>query len=399
MENFVHFFLKTIALSVTSVFTVMNVFSQTRPEKLWHLKTQKPIYASPISNGKSIFIGGDDSTFRAINLQNGVQNWAFRAKGMIRSTALLYENKLYFTCHDGKLYCLDTTGKLLWAFKAIEKLVDFADYHQSCPVISKNSLYVGMGDGFYAIDANLGTMKWKFATNSPVHVTAVQDEKQLYFGSISGIFYALEKATGKQIWSFKTVGHQYFPKGNIQGSVSQTKNTVIFGARDYNVYALDKAKGHAIWNKVYTKGWVIAHTVQDSLLYLAGADERIISCTNLKTSEELWKKNMEFLHFGKPIIAQNQLFVGSTIGKVYAFDSLSGEKQWTFTTDGYVKNRLKYFKEDDTYRDDIYTIIKSNEHFLEVENELGGVFSSPLVIDNQLIITCGDGGIYCIKFK
>lgn len=48
------------------------------------------------------------------------------------------------------------------------------------------------------------------------------------------------------------------------------------------------------------------------------------------------------------------------------------------------KNRLKYFKEDDAYRDDIYSIIKSNEHFLEVEYELGGIFSTPAISNDFL---------------
>ncbi len=72
---------------------------------------------------------------------------------------------------------------------------------------------------------------------------------------------------------------------------------------------------------------------------------------------------------------------------------------WTFTTDGYLNNRMKYFKDDDSYRDDIYSIIKSNEQFLEVEMELGGIFSTPVITNGYLVFTSTEGIVYCLKNK
>ena len=88
---------------------------------------------------------------------------------------------------------------------------------------------------------------------------------------------------------------------------------------------------------------------------------------------------MEFLVFGNNAYSDGMLYVGTTIGKLHGIDLNTGEKIWSFETETYRKNRYKYFKSDDSYRDDIYSIIKSNEQFLDVECELGGIFSTPYI--------------------
>jgi outer membrane protein assembly factor BamB len=93
------------------------------------------------------------------------------------------------------------------------------------------------------------------------------------------------------------------------------------------------------------------------------------------------------------------IYAGMTNGKLQGIDKSTGEKRWTFTTDGYKMNRLKYFKDDDTYREDIYSIIKSNQQFLEVEEELGGIFSTPALAGEYLVFTSTEGAVYCLKAK
>jgi eukaryotic-like serine/threonine-protein kinase len=106
---------------------------------------------------------------------------------------------------------------------------------------------------------------------------------------------------------------------------------------------------------------------------------------------------MDFLIFGKNAYSENLMYVGTTLGKLHAIDRLNGNTIWTVTTDGYRLNRLKYFKEDDSYRDDIYSIIKSSEEFLLVEYELGGIFSTPAINTDHLVIATSEGMVYCFK--
>lgn len=272
----------------------------------------------------------------------------------------------------------------------------FADYHHSSPILSNNVIYFGSGNNFYAVKANEGRELWNFQTGDVVHSTPATGNGKVFFGSFDGNVYALDLANGNLIWKFKTVGHRYFPKGEVQGSPSVRDGLVFIGGRDYNTYALDQEKGFSHWNKAFSRGWVFTNTVHDSVLHLAGADERVLIAADPKSGAELWRKKMEFLIFGKNVYSKSMLYVGTTIGKFHGIDTKTGEKKWTITTDGYEKNRLKYFKEDDSYRDDIYSIIKSNEHFLEVEYELGGIFSTAAMNREHIVFTSTEGVVYCL---
>lgn len=372
--------------------------SQTfKPE--WTLKTKNPFFSSPVIYDGIIYTGSLDSIFYAIDINSGKINWTFKTYGEIRSNALIENNCIYFVSGDGYLYCLNTDGKLLRTFKTGgEKKYDFADYHQSSPVYLKNAVFFGSGDGnVYALNSANGELLWRYQTGNVVHSTPVVDENNLYVGSFDGYFYALNINDGSLKWKFKTSGHEYFPKGEVQGNPAIFKNIIIFGARDYKVYALDKENGNLIWDKTFTNGWVLSNTIYHNELFIAGADERIFACLDPVTGNEKWKKKMEFLIFGKPAFYENLLFIGTSIGKLHGMKIKTGEEVRIFSTEAYNQNRLKYFKEDDSYRDDIYSIIKSDEHFLEVEMELGGFFSSPAVYKENLVVSSTDGNIYCFK--
>jgi outer membrane protein assembly factor BamB len=370
------------------------------PKLKWEFKTNASIFSSPIASKNLVYFGNLDSLLFAIDIETGTEKWKFRTKGEIRSNVCMKDNQLFLNGGDGNLYALDkSTGKLLWTFQTKgERKYDFADYFHSSPVIKNEILYFGSGDGnMYAIDCNSGNCIWFFNAGNIIHTTPSIDNNKIFFGSFDGYVYALNLDNGDLIWKFKTVGHRYFPIGEVQGSPAVFNNLVFIGARDYNIYAIDQNDGFCHWNKAFTKGWGLSNTIQDSVLYTGSADERVLIAANPETGKEIWKIEMEFLVFGNNAFSKNILYTGTTNGKLHAFSRLSGEKLWSYKTDTYLKNSFKYFKPDDSYRDDIYSIIKSSEQFLEVECELGGVFSTPYISNDVMIFSSTNGTLYCLK--
>jgi eukaryotic-like serine/threonine-protein kinase len=396
-----------------TLITYSNIFAQLPPdEKLsisdftekpktkWVFETKSPIFASPVAGEDLVYVGGLDSVFYAIEISTGHEKWKFRTKGGIRSTALIYGPRVFLNGGDGILYALDKkSGEILWKFYAKgERKYDFADYFQSTPVIYDRVLYFGSGDSnFYAIDSDTGYLIWHFKTGNIVHSTPAICNDRIFFGSFDGFVYALKLKSGELMWKFKTVGHRFFPKGEVQGSPAVFNNLLIIGARDYNVYALDQDKGFCHWNKSFFNGWGLNNNIHDSILYIGTADERVLIAADPNTGKELWKKNMEFLIFGNNAYSKSMLYVGTTIGKIHGISLLSGDKLWSFETDSYKENRFRYFKPDDSYRDDIYSIIQSNEQFLDVECELGGIFSTPYIDNNNIIFSSTNGTLYCLE--
>ena len=370
------------------------------PKIKWEFKTSKSIFSSPIINEATIYFGGNDSLLHAVELESGKEKWRFKTGGEIRSNVCIDEDFLYLNGGDGIIYKLGKlTGKTIWKFETKgEKKVDFADYFHSSPVIENEVLYVGSGDGnFYAINAENGKKIWKFKTGKPVHTMPAIAKGKVFFGSFDGYVYALDLQKGKLVWKFKTVGHKYFPTGDVMGSPTVFSDLVFIGARDYNFYAIDLEKGFCHWNKAFFRGWALNSSISDSVLYIGSADERALIGADPETGAEFWRTNMEFLVFGNNAYSETLLYVGTTNGKLQAFSKNSGKYFWSFETESYKKNKQKYFKPDGTYRDDIYSIIKSNEQFLEVECELGGIFSTPVIHGNYLIFTSTNGSLYCLE--
>lgn len=335
------------------------------PVLQWKFSMKQPSLASPSVNGNTVYIGGLDSTLYALNLASGKLDWSFKTGGAIRSTPVIHENLLLLNGGDGALYALHPqTGKIAWVFKGNgEKKYDFADYHHATPVVHNNLIYFGSGDGnLYALQHN-GDKAWQFATHDAIHTTPAVSNGKVFFGSFDGYVYAVAGSSAQLLWKFKTVGQRYFPKGEVQGSPAVYKGVVLIGARDFNVYALDQEKGYCHWNRHLPRGWGLVNSIKDSVLYTGTGDERTYFALNPLTGREYWSRKMELLVFGGNAYSTNLLYVGTTMGKLHALDRRTGQTVWTFTTDAYRQNHLKYFKEDDSYRDDIYSIIKTNEAF------------------------------------
>jgi len=385
--------------SVAQNSTVHPDFNK-KPTVLWEFKTKSSIFASPVVSEGLVFIGGNDSILHAIEINSGKEVWNFRTKGEIRSDVCLNADILYLNGGDGYIYALNLhSGKQIWRFRTQgERKYDFADYFHSTPVLMNGVLYFGSGDGnLYAIGSTSGKLLWAFKTGGIVHTIPKIDNGKIFFGSFDGFVYALSLTNGKLVWKFKTLGHRYFPKGEVQGSPAVFNHLVYIGARDYNVYALDQEKGYCHWNKAFTSGWGLNYNIHDSILYIGTADERKLIAANPANGNEFWNKTMEFLVFGNNAFTDSMLYVGTTIGKLHGINLKSGSKIWSFETETYQENRFKYFKDDDTYRDDIYSIIKSNEEFLEVECRLGGIFSSPVISNKRIIFSSTNGTIYCLE--
>lgn len=393
-------FTRTLAQNTTKIRSGHITDFKEQPKIKWAFKTKAAIFASPIVSDNLVCFGALDSLFYALDINTGKEKWRFPTNGEIRSNACIGRENIYLNGGDGNLYALNKkNGALIWSFKTKgERKYDFADYFHSTPVLENGILYFGSGDGnLYAVNAESGVLIWSYTTGNVVHTTPAIANNKIFFGSFDGYVYALNLANGELIWKFKTVGHHYFPCGEVQGSPAVFNNMVFIGARDYNVYALDQNKGYCYWNKSFSRGWGLCNNINDSVLYIGSADERVMIASDPATGKELWKVQMEFLVFGNNAYSENMMYLGTTIGKLHGISLSSGEKLWSFETDSYQKNRNKYFKPDDSYRDDIFSIINSNEQFLDVECELGGIFSTPYISNTSIYLTSTNGIIYCLE--
>jgi len=201
----------------------------------WHHTFKGPVYVSETFNDK-VFFASEKKCY-AINKEGRIL-WDFNADGVITSSPVYKDGKIFFGSWDNKLYCLDQKdGSLIWSFETGWGIDSPAE-------IAENTVFVGgLDNNLYALDKNSGELKWFFETKSAIHSKPVAYGDYVFFGSDDGRVYALDKINGKQAWSFApeyTIGDSVnnYMTSPILSDVAVDDGVLYFGINN-GVYALD----------------------------------------------------------------------------------------------------------------------------------------------------------------
>jgi polyvinyl alcohol dehydrogenase (cytochrome) len=171
--------------------------------------------------------------------------------------------------------------KLKWAFG-----FPGATSASSQPVVLEGRVFVGSWEGdFYSLDAKTGCIEWAFAAESGIRSAASIDKRDgrltVYFGDLAANVYALDAATGRQLWKVKVDdypaaritgsptlhnGRLYVPVSSREESRVEAENFSCCGFRG-SVVALNAQDGKQLW-KTYT----VAQKPQPSQKNRAGTE-------------------------------------------------------------------------------------------------------------------------------
>jgi outer membrane protein assembly factor BamB len=192
----------------------------------------------------------------------------------------LERDRFLFGSNDGHVYAWSLSGpERAWTF-------DTGGEVKAPIAVSRGIAVVPSWAGTVtAVDVADGTGLWEFETDPGVSPTDEPDPMRTggvmcapavhdgtaYVGSHNGDAYAIDLATGEELWSTTT-------GGLITGSVTATNEHVLVGSYDAKLYALDRADGSVTWT-VEGKGDVTsAPLVAGDAIYYAerapeGSDE------------------------------------------------------------------------------------------------------------------------------
>ena len=154
---------------------------------LWTHKPQTAfIPTAPTAAGGMIFISGDDGIVRAVNVENGKEQWKMFTGGSVRIPPTIWNSRAFVGSGDGWVYALEAkTGRLLWRFRAapVERRIPvYGKFMSTWPVGSgvlvddDGTAYAAAGivnfDGthLYALNARNGKIKWQ--NNTSGHLDA-----------------------------------------------------------------------------------------------------------------------------------------------------------------------------------------------------------------------------------
>lgn len=269
-------------------------------------------------NDLTICFGSSDGFLYAVD-KDGKLKWKFKTNGIIRSTPVFYNDKVYFGSWDTYVYALDAaSGSLVWKFKTKtdELYQGGLEGILASPQIANGNLYIGARDGFfYALDAENGKLQWKFdAENAWIVATAAVRDGIVYVTtSDTYLFIAFDALTGEKLYAIKTNGYNFSPIalqgnyaffGDFSGKLFQIDLTTK------SIAALFETEGRKSFKKV-----ILDDKEEINFAHIAGDRQHELYKTTVHLMDELYKLGP---FVGGPVILDNVLYVASTDGNLYA---------------------------------------------------------------------------------
>jgi outer membrane protein assembly factor BamB len=202
--------------------------------------------SSPLVHGGKVYFGSSDERVYALDAKTGKPAWVFKTGGMVHSSPALVGDKIVVGSWDGAVYALDAaSGEERWRFQTrTEQKVSVNLGVQASASSDGDTVYIGSRDGFfYALDAASGRKKWEFdAQGSWVVSTPALDDANVYFGtSDTGLLLALDKKSGKEKYRFETKVWTF-------ASPLRVGDLVVAGSMKGELHAIDAASGRQRWS-------------------------------------------------------------------------------------------------------------------------------------------------------
>jgi len=288
-------------------------------------------HATPVNQSKTVFIGGMDGYFYAIDMNTGAEKWKFNSGQAILSTALVQNDQVMFVS-GGKIFALkQNDGTELWSYCSGEQAslaqIDPWDYHHSSPYSQDNVVYYGDDWGnLNGVNASSGELVFKYTTDSKkaIRSTPVINNGVLFFGDYAGIIYAVNTSESTLLWSH--VSYEKLPYEGFGMSDSRFvvyKGGLYFGSRNPEYYCLDIKDGHKKWSiKDKMGSWMSGSTViHNDTLYFGASDNHLFYAMDPLTGDIFWNHKTSVNIFTIPLLFENYICFGT----VNSYDHDAGE--------------------------------------------------------------------------
>ena len=287
---------------------------------------------------------------------------------------------------------LPASPQLLWS-------VSTGVRTKSSPVVSKGIVYFGNDKGTLNAVSTDGKIEMKYFAGSAIDAAPMVFGEKLIFGTNDGFLRAIEKTTGKLLWSY-TTDNQIAGSANVW--LIGKKAGIVVGSYDYYLHCVDPETGKLIW-KVESENYINGTpSISNGKIVFGGCDGiiRIVDplsgretdtidigvyiasspalssgvayfgdyngtkyCVNLNSGEIAWKipsKEESGAILGIPALGPSAVILGSEDKFIYCFDPDDGKLKWKYRTNG-------------------------------------RVISSPVVTDTKVLATGMDGYVYILS--
>lgn len=297
-------------------------------------------------------------------------SWKRNIGEPVVSTAAIVENQVFLGSAEGSLYSLNLSdGKTNWTYKT-EWVSDSINGEPSTTTLADDIL-------------------------PAIHSSPLVDDNAVYFGDEDGVFHAVNKLTGKRLWSFRT-------NAEIISSANLSGKGIVFGSYDGHLYCLDRSKGKLLW-KVETESPIHGTPgIEGDRVVIVGCDAKL-HILNAATGSEVKVIDAGARAAASPVIAQKTVFLGTLGNQVLAIDIVTGKTRWSYQNpDRQFPYHASAALTDTAVfvggRDKtLHAINRQSGSVLWTFRAKGRIDSSPVVIGDRVFFGSADGNLYALN--
>lgn len=144
----------------------------------------------------------------------------------------------------------------------------------------------------------------------------------VYVGDEDGVVHAVNRKTGKKRWIFKT-------DGEIAGGVAVVGEQLIIGSHDSFLYCLTRKDGKVHWKFQTMDRINCAPAIVGDYTFVAGCDEHL-RVINIKTGKEKTDIPLKSYLIASPAVVGDILYVGTYKGEVVAVNWKTKAFVWRY---------------------------------------------------------------------
>ena len=264
-----------------------------------------------------------EHTLTPANVSKLEQRWVMPVGAEIWSSPAVADGAVYISTiePDSSLYSFDAvTGKRLWVFSLAQKSALI-----SSPAVANGIIYIGSLDGnLYAINAATGRQLWSAQTGNAIFSSPTVVDGTVYVASRDGFLYALDaggcgEKTCLPLWK-APIG-----MGDYYSAPAVANGKVYIRTVDGALYVVDAQtqKSRELVpppTKQRQTFFGSSPSVADGVVYL-GSEDHNLYAYDAATGKQLWAGPTGAPIGSAPAIANGVVYVGSTDGLLYAFNA------------------------------------------------------------------------------
>ncbi len=256
---------------------VLHAVDAKTGEFRWKFTTKGSMDGGPNINTHTdrVLVASQDGTLSALQISDGKLVWQYKADDQIRCFPAITDRsagarRCFVAGCDSHLHIIDLDNG-----KAVAK-VDIEAPTGSTPCVSGSRVFFGTeGNEFLAVDWKQAELVWRHRGTQAFRAPAACADEFVIFGGMDRTVRALDAATGKERWTFRT-------KGRMENSGPTVVGTKIYvPCSDSFLYVLDLKTGRML-QEIELPGKLTACAAVVSGRLVLGTDDGVLCCLGEK---------------------------------------------------------------------------------------------------------------------